>query len=322
MLFIIGFLLATMMYSFIGFAVSYIVGNSMGFKLKYVRFFFWDISEMNGEYTCTTRKFNPIWQHAMIKPGLTEEEDIKNTVTCTVIQSIVAIALGVICIVNGYGDFALMDETLGALLMGIGVGFIFNTVMYLAMFIQYMSTRKTRLMTFVKKISNDYINGYPIEYMNLPPLESLTLVGNEFERHMYQNYRFLQKVCQGAYNELMPIVIWTENNLADYLLKYETGSYYNLVFYYSYINQDLQKATKYYNIIKEELLNDMDSNGRRVLAYYQMYVMRDPVAAKQTATDGLNVLSQFSIGNAEKVYESNLLNNLINECLRLTGYGV
>ncbi len=319
MLFIIGVLIATMVFSFLGFAVAYVVGNIMGFKLKYVRFFIWDISEMNGELICTTRKFSPLWQYAMLKLGLTEKEDIRYTVISLAIKSVIAVALGAICIVNGYGNFDMYEESLENFLMGIGLGLVFHTIYYFVYFLHYMITRKTRLMAFVKKIGKDYINGYPIEYMNLPPLESLNLKGNPFEKHMYQNYRFMQKLCQGSYQELIPIVLWTENNFEVELMKYETGSYYNLVFYYSYINHDLHKANKYFNAIKEELLNDMDSNGRRVLAYYQMYILRDPMIARATATDGLRVISQFSIGNAEKEFESKLLNNLINETMNLTG---
>ncbi len=312
MLFIIGFLLATMIHSFISFATSYIVGNSMGFELKYVRFYFWDISEMNGEFICSTRKFNPIWQHAFIKKDLTEKEDVSYTNITLVVKSIVSIALAAICIVFGYGDFALGDETVGSLLMGLGVGFAIHTIVYICMQVHFMITRKTRLLAYTKKISNDFINGYPIEYMNLPPLEAMNLKGSKYEKHIYQGFRYIQKVCQGAYAELYPIVTWYENNFEDALLKYETGSYYNVVFYYSYLNPDITKAIRYFNNIKEELLNDTDSNGRRVLAYYQLCVLKDSATARQTAIDGLNVLSHFSIGNAEKEYEAKLLNNLLS----------
>lgn len=312
MLFILGFLLANMMHSFLCFAIAYIVGNFMGFELKFVRFYFWDISEMNGEFICTTRKFNPIWQHAFIKKGLTEKEDIKNTNICLIVNAILTIALAIICIAFGYGDFAVGDETLGGLLMGLGIGFAFHILMYIGIHVHFMITRKTRLLTYTKKISNDYINGYPIEYMNLPPLETLNLVGSKYEKHVYQGLRYIQKVSQMAYYELAPIVKWYEDNFEESLLKYETGSYYNVIFYYSYINPDTVKAIKYFNIIKEELLNDTDSNGRRVLSYYQLYVLKDFVTARQTAVEGLNVLSHFSIGDAEREYEAKLLNNLLS----------
>lgn len=311
MLFLIGFLLASMIHSFICFAIAYIVGRSMGFELKYVRFYFWDISKMNGEYICTTRSFNPIWQHALIKKGLTEKEDIKNTNICLMVNAIVTIALVIICIAFGYGDFAVGDETFGALLMGLGIGFLLHIIHYVYIHVNYMITRKKRLMAYTKKISNDYINGYPIEYMNLPPLETLNLIGSTYEKHLYQGFRFIQKVSQGVYHELAPIVMWYEDNFEEALLKYETGSYYNVVFYYSYIKPDISKATKYFNIIKDELINDKDSNGRRVLAYYQLCILGERENARYTAIDGLNVLKQFSIGSAEKDYEAKLLNNLL-----------
>jgi len=312
MLFLLGLLLATMIHSFICFVASYIVGNAMGFQLNYVRFYFWDISEMNGEFTCTTRKFNPLWQHAMYKKGITEKEDVKHANLSLVVNAFVTIALATICIAFGYEDFALGDETLGGLLMGLGIGFTFHIIVYIGIQMIFMLTRKTRLMAYNKKIIHDFANGYPIEYMNLPPLETMNLKGSKYEKHVYQGFRFIQKVSQGAYYELMPIVMWYENNFEDNLLKYETGSYYNVIFYYSYINPDLMKATKYFNSIRDELLNDTDSNGRRVLAYYQLCVMNDPISARQTAQDGLKVISHFSICDAERAYEANLLNNILS----------
>ena len=60
-----------------------------------------------------------------------------------------------------------------------------------------------------------------------------------------------------------------------------TGCYYHLIFYSSYINRNRENATKFYNIIKERLEPDKDANGRRVLAYYYLYVLNNVNRAKE-----------------------------------------
>ncbi len=83
-----------------------------------------------------------------------------------------------------------------------------------------------------------------------------------------------------------------------------TGCYYNLIFYSSYINRNRENATKFYNIIKERLEPDMDPNGRRVMAYYSLYVLNDVRHAKEYISQAEEAISNR---NADMYTEAELL---------------
>ena len=53
--------------------------------------------------------------------------------------------------------------------------------------------------------------------------------------------------------------------------------------------------------------NDIDTNGRRVLAYYYYFVYNDESKARELIDAAWKVLPQFSICQGERDYEAKLL---------------
>lgn len=51
--------------------------------------------------------------------------------------------------------------------------------------------------------------------------------------------------------------------------------YYELIFYYSFIEKDKFKAYKYYKEVEKELEQDLDVNSLRIRAYYEYYIQID-----------------------------------------------
>ena len=93
-----------------------------------------------------------------------------------------------------------------------------------------------------------------------------------------------------------------------------TQCYYHIIFYSSYINPNKANAIKFYNVIKERLESDMDPCGRRVLAYYQYYVLSRPDLAIVTINQAEEALAKRAGTNvftdAEYRFEKDLIEKI------------
>jgi hypothetical protein len=72
--------------------------------------------------------------------------------------------------------------------------------------------------------------------------------------------------------------------------------YYDILFYSTYVNHNASHAVRIYNLIKPTLEADMDPNGRRVLAYYQFYVLKQAQMASITLNQAIDGLHNWDIG--------------------------
>lgn len=308
---IFGFAAIYIVFSYIQFLVGLCVQLPMGFKIKNLKFLVWDISYINGEYRRTTRNFTPFCQHTFIKFGITDKEDMVATTITMAVETIVTIIIFLFSFNWAKDYFDIWEDDIYTFVMGIAIGVVFQMVVKWSLYIWFLATKDKQLIYFMKNIVKECERGYDFETMNLPELEKLELKSTKIHRHNYQNMRYEQKMVTESYAELAPIVNWFESNFEKDFAQYEAPSYANVVFYYSFISPNIQKAMKYYNIAREELENEVDSNGRRVLAYYQLYVMKKPALARETAIAGLKVLNLGMALEVERQLEKKLLNQIL-----------
>jgi hypothetical protein len=114
------------------------------------------------------------------------------------------------------------------------------------------------------------------------------------------------------YDKLRPIVELFEDNMPSTHASYYTGYIYEIIFYYAFIEYDIQKAQEYYSAIDTVLTSDKDVNGRRVLAYYLYYTNKGKDKALKVAKEGLAVADKFTYPGLAKL-EKDLLERLIIE---------
>lgn len=75
----------------------------------------------------------------------------------------------------------------------------------------------------------------------------------------------------------------------------------------------VKKAIYYFGEAEDDLKHDMDSDGRRVMAYYEYYILGQKEQAKRTAMEGLKVIDKFSICDEEREQERKLLEYILYE---------
>lgn len=306
-----GFAAIYMVFSYIQFLIALCVQLPMGFKIKNLKLLCWDISYVNDKYVRTNRSFTLFCHHEFMKVGLTDKEDMLATAINMIVETIVTAVIFFFSFNWAKEYFDFWEDDIYTFVMGIAVGVVFQMAVKWCMYIWFLATKDKQLIYFMKDKANQCQRGYDFATMDLPELERLDLKSTKLHRLNYQCMRYEQKLINEAYDELAPIVAWFENNFEMDFVKHETPGYANVVFYYSYINPNYEKAIKYYNVAREELENDVDSNGRRVLAYYQLYVIKNPALARETAMAGINVLDKGMALDIERRLEEKLLNKLL-----------
>ncbi len=106
-----------------------------------------------------------------------------------------------------------------------------------------------------------------------------------------------------SYMQTLDSLLITQNGYS--MLPNFMSSYYNLLFYSSYIYINAQNAMKIYALIKDRIENDAEPNAKRILAYYQYFILKRPDLAANSlfqadeALKRLNYTSIYSQAEAE-----------------------
>lgn len=109
----------------------------------------------------------------------------------------------------------------------------------------------------------------------------------KFEKNIeYMQYELIRyyKALQLDDKEGMKILIHKfENYIPSVWNIIYTLYFYELVFYYAYVERDLLQAQNYANVVMEMMERDQDSNGCRVYAYYLYYTGKNKKLALEIA---------------------------------------
>lgn len=310
-----GFVVGISVGSFINGFWSLIVHKCMGFQLGYFRYMFFDISRQNGRMFFSFCRVTPVCQYIYINPEQamkTEEKKRQEDLLCTVCSLLGAWILAVVTLVFvciAFSEKGLLFLFFTGVLLAFGYRAVSETWIAVRVLMGFDNT----LYSLLQKIARDSMAGIPYEQMEIQPLENITLKKDRHSEQLYQHFRFRYSMSIGDFGAMRELVVWMEQHLMEDFLKAETPLYYDILYYYSYIGKDKEKAAAFYNRIKGELLHDVDSNGRRILAYYQYYVEGQKEKALETAREGLRVLNLFEGGQGERNLEEKCLNKLIDE---------
>lgn len=308
-----GIVIGIYLASFIGALIGLFVTMINGFKFKYFRTLFFDISDVNGKIKFTIRKFTPISQYQTIKTNFTDKEDIMISAIHIAVMWVVTILIFVPIFFGGSAQVDLYEDDVDNLFRGIAWAIILDNLIITFLTISAHVNAKKSLRGRLKQIGRAWINGKRLEDMELLPHEQLGLKTTKYDLLLYENLRFMQKLSIGLYSELLPIVEFLESNLTEGYIRSEAPVFSTIIFYYSYINRNAEKAVYYFGEAEDDLKHDMDSNGRRVMAYYEYYILGQREQAKKTAMDGLKVIDNFSISDDERDKERKWLEYILYE---------
>ncbi len=179
---------------------------------------------------------------------------------------------------------------------------------------------KNGLGSFCREKIKELKDGAAIEQIDLKVSDAVRKKASRFDKCLYLDLCGMKALWNKDFDSLNSIVREQDRNLrkrgpnSDFV--YENmlmGGYYLILFYSTYVNPNYNNAVRIYNFIRPALEADMDPNGRRVLAYYQFYIMKQPEVAAITlnqAIEAIQTVDRTRFTNAEYNIEKRLIEEL------------
>ena len=281
---IFGFVLGIFAHGVINSLVQVIMGNIMGlFIMKFSIFGKeWSRSSTKGKMEKHNGKFSFFPVVIYGKPHLTKKEDSRYAIACVIVTTLLVLVPCVIFLV-------LNIHSLFKWPTGFWTATAFGAA-YMAISLP--------IITAFKLGNKESRNARDLYSANLDRLWHCSFADIEVYPEVANNPKVNSMYRAAHMNMCVAKALYTRDfdSLHDYMRSLDTmlkgpggyntfvtytGCYYNLIFYSSYINRNRENATKFYYLVKDRLEADKDANGRRVLAYYYLYVLNNVKLAKE-----------------------------------------
>lgn len=199
-------------------------------------------------------------------------------------------------------------------LIGFSTGMIFHSINHILIHNYIYNKLYKGILGYIHDKSKLLIKDESFANLDLKPLEELPYKSpSELEKILYYLFYYYYLLAlnkkegmeKGSHE--ITNMLWNRKlNLIYY------QAYYWLIFYYSEIEIDKEKADVFFRKIEPVICNDEDSNAKRILAYYYYKLYNDSEKAKTLIEEGLSVIDKYAFG-ADRNLEKELLVKLKNE---------
>lgn len=217
-----------------------------------------------------------------------------------------------------WGDQRFLQRVL--LYSALYVGIVFILVLVRGIINEVGS--KNSLGGFCREKIRQLRSGAAIEQIDLKVSDKLRDKASKAEKCLYLDLCGMKALWNKDFDSLNSIVREMDRSLrrrgpnSDFVYDVMLlNGYYLILFYSTYVNPNYNNAVKIYNFIRPALETDMDPNGRRVLAYYQFYILKQPEVAAITlnqAIEALQTVNRARLTDAEYNLEKRLIEELQN----------
>ena len=325
MAFITGFfLVATIFANFYAALYSFIFSKKYGYKTKFLILFGLVFTKIDNKWKKIYYKQTPLCGAIPTIDGDNIHKDFSEREKqlsyserfSKLFLSIIIFALTLKPIIGLFKGESI--SLVNLFLIGFSTGMIFHSINHIGISIYIFEKLYKGLMGYINSKTQLLIDGENIENLDLKPIEELPYKSPSPMEKMYyylfySSYLFslnkteeMKKVSQ----EMSDLLGNKNTNIVNYLCNYL--AYYWLLFYYSEIETDKEKADDYFKKIEPIICNDEDSNAKRILAYYYYRIYNDSEKAKNLLEEGLARIDKFSFG-PDRALENKLLLKLKNE---------
>lgn len=120
-------------------------------------------------------------------------------------------------------------------------------------------------------------------------------------------YKALDKMDLVNMKRYIPVIEEQVKSAPSYM---QPPLYYELIYYYSVLESNYEKAEGFFACIKQILLKDKDVNGKRILSAYEYYVKADKESALRSCKEGLEVVDKYPL-KGQALMEKKLLEELL-----------
>lgn len=316
--YVLGSFIGLYLAFFIGAGIQILVGMAMGLTLFHFSVYGIEFrrSGFKDKFQFTKSRFKILPLVMCTKKNLTEKEDLIYTGICGLLKLILFGGLFMLYVIPHKKD---MDYYRGVqFLCGMFTGMLIYAISYIVLYILVIAKGSNNNLMKVNRRAFDQLwAGASFSELDINPAYAEDKSIGKLMRCSHLNLCCGRALEQGDYNGLTNIVRKLDEILYmvnDYdRFEAYTGCYYQILFYSTYINQNIQNAMKFYNIIGQRLESDMDPNGRRILAYYQYYILKQPDKAEvslRQAEEAINNMQDSFFTKAEIDLEKKFIKEL------------
>lgn len=333
-MFLLGILIGIEIFQIFYFAVNSLISKMFGQTLVRFRIFSFEGKRTKKDQKLEWSKNNkfvpyPSAFYGKLDLQIHEDEERKTVYVILAVLGVVVMTYSAVICTMFWG----VNNPSGKLFMGSAFGVIAFLVVFIYAVLNTTSKENKILLDRYDTAIRQLQDGATFEQLVLPldGLDNPKIRDNV--KCAYLNMCALKDIALRDYNHLSNIV----RRLDACLLKMGNGSYtrdtmyyrfyYPIIFYSTYINPNYSNAIRFYNIIKDSLESDMDANGRRVLAYYQYYIVKRPDLAAVTLGQAEQALENFNGNpitqaeiNTERILIEELRNNMTKALNPQEGY--
>ena len=303
---------------FISAGIQILVGLAMGLTLFHFSVYGIEFrrSGFKDKFIRTKGRFKILPLVMCTKKNLTEKEDMLYIAICAFVKLILFGGMFLLYVIPHKKD---MDYYRGVqFLCGLFTGMLIYAITYIILYVILIAKgSNNNLMKINRRAFDQLWAGASFSELDIDPAYTEDKSITKLMRCSHLNLCCARALEQGDYNGLTNLVRKLDEILYvvnDYdRFESYTGCYYQILFYSTYINYNVQNAMKFYNIIGQRLENDMDPNGRRILAYYQYYILRQPDKAEislRQAEDAINKMQDSFFTRAEIELEKKFIKEL------------
>ena len=208
---------------------------------------------------------------------------------------------------------SLSDGCFRSVIWGICAGFFGFSIMLIVAVIKAHTQKNTFRAFLMEKLREKQQNG-SFDGVDLPPLSDVMhLNPSEPEKLMYLDMRY--RKCSFE-NDLFGIATCAQEMELLNDMKLVSSNRFSknstLMDYYTFRQKDPVRAREFYEKSKKEIEDDMDCNGRRKLAYFSFFVLKDLEKAQTCIKQGFSALPVDDplFSEEERNYERQMLTYL------------
>lgn len=178
------------------------------------------------------------------------------------------------------------------------------------MFCEMRKLPETDLLGKINQLQALSMKGTPLSRLGDQLSEEIEFSSKPtFVQYQYTLYQYLYALDKGDMERVRHLIYKMEKVLPQNPGK-SLGSVYNeIIFYYSWLEKDPERAERYKKKAPLRIESDMDLNGRRVYAYYLYGRGADIDKIRNVIDEGLSVADEYLV-SGNKSTETNLLLHL------------
>ena len=316
------FFIASWVRGLIEILINFIFAPLFGNKLNLVSFWGYGFENMNDKWTYVGKKSSLGIRSYVIfdceKFGNIDDPDEKKKlgkksdgyhIFYSWIIFVLCLVLGLVVIFTANTSM----DSINTIICALGAGLIYHGLFLLIVGYYSSHKMKTSLAGYIDNAVKKLRAGCLIPNLELLPVNLLPYEKTiKAERLLYFPFYFIYLDACGRFDEMKAVVDAANDDLPEQFSRPIANAYIQLMYYYSCHNVDEVKARYFYENVGKFLVNDRDSNSRRIMAYFELNINKNREAAIEYAKATKNNLNTFKakVSAGEYHYEIECVDRL------------